>query len=204
MVWEVMAVQKIISSVIRQKDESQNGCFNITKHAFLSWNTCFEICPFALLLTIWRASSIFKLQKHKGFRQSRKMCRNPCSLRWLKSNLRRVRNFKPFGRKYCMFLSTGKIKDNSLLLNNETDSTFLMLRSKLKQSFRVAYRTVSSNMAKISLGFYIWQNVLQKNILRIKCKVWETRKIFVILHSALCYNYYVLEEVPHIVVLYVG
>ena len=103
-----------------------------------------------------------------------------------------------------MFLSTGKIKDNSLLLNNETDSTFLMLRSKLKQSFRVAYRTVSSNMAKISLGFYIWQNVLQKNILRIKCKVWETRKIFVILHSALCYNYYVLEEVSHIVVLYVG
>ena len=102
-----------------------------------------------------------------------------------------------------MFHSTGKIKDNSLLLNNETDSTFLMLRSKLNQSFRVAYRTVSSNMAKISLGFYIWQNVLQENILRIKCKIWETRKIFVILHSALCYNYYV-EEVPHIVVLHVG
>ena len=69
-----------ISLVIRQKDESQNGCFKKTKHTpnfpknkhFLlpifekqavrnarriwhafSWNTPFEICAFALLPTIW-------------------------------------------------------------------------------------------------------------------------------------------------------
>ena len=54
------------SSVIRQKGESQYGCFKKTKHAkfsekqtFLtlwyvlcfSWNTCFQIRPFALLPT---------------------------------------------------------------------------------------------------------------------------------------------------------
>ena len=63
---------KNYSSVIRQKGESQNGCFNKTKHAkfsekqtfltswytdrkiwraFFSWNTHFEILPFALLPT---------------------------------------------------------------------------------------------------------------------------------------------------------
>ena len=51
--------QNMKSSVIRQKDESQNGCFKKAKHemfvfrkfwrALLSWNTRFEIRPFALL-----------------------------------------------------------------------------------------------------------------------------------------------------------
>ena len=35
-----------------------------------------------------------------------------------------------------MLLSTGQINDNNLLSNNETDSAFLMLISKLNQSFR--------------------------------------------------------------------
>ena len=63
-----------ISSVIRQKGESENGCFKNTKHvkfseqrirgldmfvfrkiwrALCSWNTRFEIRPFALLPTIY-------------------------------------------------------------------------------------------------------------------------------------------------------
>ena len=55
-----------LSSVIRQKGESQNGCFKKTKHskfsemfvfrkiwrALFSWNIRFEIRPFALLPTL--------------------------------------------------------------------------------------------------------------------------------------------------------
>ena len=35
-----------------------------------------------------------------------------------------------------MLLQTGRIKENILLLNNETESAFLMLKLKLNQSFR--------------------------------------------------------------------
>ena len=74
------------SSVIRQKGESQNGCFKKTKHAKFSekrtcayqgikmfvfrkiwralfpWNTHFEIRPFALLLTIYCSKLILLLK----------------------------------------------------------------------------------------------------------------------------------------------
>ena len=51
----------VISSVIRQMGESQNGCFKKTRNtkfpkiwlALFSWNTRFEIRPFALLPTIY-------------------------------------------------------------------------------------------------------------------------------------------------------
>ena len=83
--WIHLAVKRLrshqITSVIRQKGKSQNGCFKKTKHAkfsekqtFLtpwyahvrvSWKARFEIRPFALLPTIdqkilrslWRSSS---------------------------------------------------------------------------------------------------------------------------------------------------
>ena len=68
-------------------------------------------------------SSISKLQEHKGFRQSWKLWRNLCSLRWLSPNRRRVSNFKPFGSKILyMLLWTGRIKDNSLRLKTSIDS----------------------------------------------------------------------------------
>ena len=74
------------SSVIRQKGEPQNGCFKKTKHAkfsekrkcayqgikmfvfrkiwraLFSWNTHFEIRPFALLLTIYCSKLILLLK----------------------------------------------------------------------------------------------------------------------------------------------
>ena len=75
-----MNVRNTISSVIRQKGGSQNGCFKKTKHtkfskkrtfltpcyahvmfvsrkiwrALFSWKTRFEISPFALLPTIYK------------------------------------------------------------------------------------------------------------------------------------------------------
>ena len=53
-------------------------------------------------------------------------------------NLRGVKNVRPFGSKILyMLVRTGRIKDNNLLLNIENDSEFLILRSKLNQSFRV-------------------------------------------------------------------
>ena len=81
---------------------------------------------------------IYKLKEQKGFRQSRKLCRNLCSLRWLRPNLMRYRNVRPFGSKilYILVLN-GWIKDNNLLLNTEIDSEFLMLRSKSNLTIRV-------------------------------------------------------------------
>ena len=60
-----------ILSVIRQKDESQNECFKKTKHAkfsekrtraLFSWNTGFEIRPFALLPTTYEFTRLNHLR----------------------------------------------------------------------------------------------------------------------------------------------
>ena len=91
----------------------------------------------AVQRVMW-STSIFKLQEYNGFRQSWKLFRNLCSLRFLRPNIRRVRNANPFGSKILyMLVWTGQIKGNNLLLNIGIDSEFLMLRFKLDQSFRV-------------------------------------------------------------------
>ena len=63
---------------------------------------------------------------------------NLCALRWLRPTCYRVRNFKPSGSKilYMLFWN-GRMKDNSLLLNSDTNSEFLILISKENQSFKV-------------------------------------------------------------------
>ena len=82
---------------------------------------------------VWKVMAVEKV-----IRQSWKLSQNLCSVRWLKPNLRRIRNFRHFGLKILyMIVWTGRIKDNNLLLKTETDSEFLKLRSKLNQSFRV-------------------------------------------------------------------
>ena len=82
---------------------------------------------------VWKVMAVEKV-----IRQSWELSQNLCSVRWLKPNLRRIRNFRHFGLKILyMIVWTGRIKDNNLLLKTETDSEFLKLRSKLNQSFRV-------------------------------------------------------------------
>ena len=59
-----------------------------------------------------------------------------CSLRWLKPKRKRVKNVNPVGSNLLYtLLSRGRMNDNSLLLNIETE--FLILSSNLYQSFRV-------------------------------------------------------------------
>ena len=80
----------------------------------------------------------FQTQEHRGFMQSWKLCRNLCSLKWLKPKRKRVKNFNPIGSNILYtLLSRGRMNDNSLLLNIETDSEFLIISSYLHQSFRV-------------------------------------------------------------------
>ena len=88
-----------------------------------------------------RVSSISRLQEHNGFMQSSKLYLNLCSFKWLRLKRKRVRNLSPFWSKILyILLWTGRLKDNNLLLNVEIDSEFLMLSSKLNQSFRVEIR----------------------------------------------------------------
>ena len=103
--------------------------------------------------------SIFDLEEHKRFRQSWKSCQNLCSLRWLKPNLRRDRNFKPVGLKILyMLLWTGEIKDNNLLLNNENGSAFLMLGSTMTQSFRVTGKKeyLKQSVRQLKMGILLF------------------------------------------------
>ena len=70
--------------------------------------------------------------------QSSKLCGNLCSLRRLKPKQKRVKNFNPIGSNILhRLLSRGRMNDNSLLLNIEIDSEFLIASSNLYQSFRV-------------------------------------------------------------------
>ena len=99
------------------------------------------------------ASSIFKLQEHKRFKQSWKLCRNLCSLSWLRLNLRWVRNVKPFGSKILYLLNwTRWLKGSNLLFNIKIGSEFLMLRSKLNQSFSVEGKKVVETICSAVKG----------------------------------------------------
>ena len=70
--------------------------------------------------------------------QLSKLCRNLCSLRWLKPNRKRVRSFNPMGSymSYTLF-AIGRMNDNNRFLNTSIDSEFLIVISKLNQSFNV-------------------------------------------------------------------
>ena len=75
-------------------------------------------------------SSVYKLEEHKGFKQSWKLCRNQCSLRWLKYNRKRVRNFNPIGSNILYkSLWIGQMKDRILILNIAIDSEFIIAAS---------------------------------------------------------------------------
>ena len=67
-----------------------------------------------------------------------------------------------------MLVSTGRIKDNNLLLNIEIDSEFLMLRSKLNKSFSVegkkVYSKISVRQLKVRILLFL---VLVFNILEL-------------------------------------
>ena len=66
-----------------------------------------------------------------------KLCRNLCSLRWLKLRRRRVSNIYPFGSNILNTLfCNGRISDSNLLLKTEIDLEFLIL-SKVNQSFKI-------------------------------------------------------------------
>ena len=54
-----------------------------------------------------------------------------------------------------MLLWTGRIKGNNLLLNNEADSAFLMLRSKLKQSFRAEGKKEYLKQSTVEGGYTV-------------------------------------------------
>ena len=83
-------------------------------------------------------SSISKLQDHRGFMQSWKLCRNLCSLRWLKPKPKRFKNFNPTGSNILnKLLLKGRMNDRSLLLNIDSGSEFLIVSSDLYESFRV-------------------------------------------------------------------
>ena len=75
--FDVISITLYNSSVMRQKGESQNGCFKKTKHAkfseeifvfrkiwhaLFSWNTRFEIRPFALLPTNFNINHCLRIQ----------------------------------------------------------------------------------------------------------------------------------------------
>ena len=83
-------------------------------------------------------SSFSMLKEYSGLESPWKLCLNLCSFRWLKPNLKLVRNLSPFGSKtlYILFW-IGRMKDNKLLLSIEIDSEFLKLPSELNQSFKV-------------------------------------------------------------------
>ena len=91
----------------------------------------------AVKKVMWR---IFRLQTTGTQRiyAVLKIMLNLCALRWLRPRRRRVRNFNPLRSEisYILFWN-GRIKDNRLHLNKEIDCEFLMLISKLNQSFRV-------------------------------------------------------------------
>ena len=103
-------------------------------------NTSLERGFFSNQLKLSKMNPVFK-EENKLSKSLIKMtgnCWGNCWLRWLRHNLRGVGNVKPFGSKILyMLVWTGRIKDNNLLLNIEIDSEFLILRSKLNQSFRV-------------------------------------------------------------------
>ena len=70
--------------------------------------------------------------------QSWKLCRNLSSLRWLKPKCKRVKNVNPIGSNTLYkLLPRRRMNDNSLLLNIEFDSEFLIVSSNLYQSFIV-------------------------------------------------------------------
>ena len=86
-------------------------------------------------------SSISRLQEHREIMQSWRLFWILCSLRWLKPKRKRVKNFNPIGSNILYtLLSRGRMNDNSLLLNIEIDSEFLIVSSNLYQSFRVEGR----------------------------------------------------------------
>ena len=115
-------------------------------------------------MMVWKVMAVqrHKLKEDNRFKSLWKLCRNLCSLRWLRPNLKSIRNFRSLGSKILyMLLCTGWIKDNNLLLNNEIDSEFLMLRSKLNESFRVngkkrvletIYSTVEGRFVVLMVG----------------------------------------------------
>ena len=80
----------------------------------------------------------FQTQEHRGFMQSWKLCRNLCSLKWLKPKRKRVKNFNPIGSNILYtLLSRGRMNDNSLRLKYwnwlRVSHSFIYLY----QSFRV-------------------------------------------------------------------
>ena len=113
----------------------------------------------AVQKVMWSIFDLLTTRTDRGFRQSWKLCWYLCSLRWLKPSLRRVRSFKPFGSKILyMLLWIGRLKDNNLLLNNETDSAFLMLRSKLNKSLRVEGKKeqLKQSVQQLNLGILLF------------------------------------------------
>ena len=68
---------------------------------------------FEIIVKLWKVvavhkvckiSSTSKLQEHKGFKQSWKLWRNLCSLRWLKTKHKRIKNYNPVGSKILQYL----------------------------------------------------------------------------------------------------
>ena len=88
-----------------------------------------------------------------------------CSFRWLKPK-HKWDSFNPWGSEMLKILfSTGWIKNNNLLLKIETDSEFLILTSRLSQSFWVQWKNE-----------YLKQSVLQ---------LWVVRCLFIVLKVCL-------------------
>ena len=82
-------------------------------------------------------SSTSKLQLHKGFKVSRKLCLNLCSFKWLKRRRTLVRYFTPSGSlKFNIDLLLDLIKERSLFFKTAIGFEFCVSGTSFDHSYR--------------------------------------------------------------------
>ena len=95
-------------------------------------------------------------QQQIGFKQSRKLCLNVWSLRWLKPNLTLVISFIPIGLWHLkVLLGVGRMNCKKLFLKRARLSELLILLSRLSRSITVNGKNEFLNKVYLALNLGI-------------------------------------------------